>query len=122
MYPTLCLCYLSFRSGGPLMDIVVEEANGRNGFLAERDQEYAAMISYILNLNPEGRQGIRERARSSVDRFSDQNFERGWRQATEALINNDTPVSQKNSNQFLFLVFLLFILFLFLLLRFIRLA
>jgi len=116
------LITIAHRSGGPLMDIVVEEANSRNGFLAERDQEYAAMISYILNLNPEGRQGIRERARSSVDRFSDQNFERGWRQATEALINNDTPVSQKNSNQFLFLVFLLFILFLFLLLRFIRLA
>ena len=53
------------------MDIIVEESNVRNGFLAEQAKEYAAMISYILNLNPEGRQGIRERARSSVDRFSD---------------------------------------------------
>ena len=59
------------------MDIVVEESNVRNGFLAERDKEYAAMISYILNLNPEGRQGIRERARSSVDRFSDRHFDIG---------------------------------------------
>ena len=111
-----------FRSGGPLMDIVVEEANGRNGFLAERDKEYAAMISYILNLNPEGRQGIRERARSSVDRFSDRHFEIGWGQATEALITNDTTVSQKNSSQFIFLVFLLFLAFLFILLKAIRLA
>ena len=61
------------------MDIVVEESNVRNGFLAERDKEYAAMISYILNLNSEGRQGIRERARSSVDQFSDHHFDIGKR-------------------------------------------
>jgi len=115
------LITIAHRSGGPLMDIVVEESNVRNGFLAERDKEYAAMISYILNLNPEGRQGIRERARSSVDRFSDRHFDIGWRQATEALISNDTPTSQER-NTFFFLTFLLFLLFLLFSLRAIRIA
>lgn len=81
------LLTVAHRSGGPLMDIVVEDANVRNGFLAINEREYASMIKYIFNLSPEGRQGIRERARASVDRFSDRDFEIGWRTATESLIN-----------------------------------
>ena len=75
------------RSGGPLMDIVIEDANGRNGFLAVHDKEYAAVISYILGMSPDGRQAIRDRARASVDRFSDHDFEMAWIRATESLIN-----------------------------------
>ena len=81
------LLTIAHRSGGPLMDIVVEETNGRNGFLAGHDKEYAGVISYILGMNPEGRQAIRDRARSSVDRFSDRDFEMGWIRVTESLIN-----------------------------------
>ena len=87
-------CYLfsrkfitAHRSGGPLMDIVIEDANGRNGFLAVHDKEYAAVISYILGMSPDGRQAIRDRARASVDRFSDHDFEMAWIRATESLIN-----------------------------------
>ena len=83
------LLTLAHRSGGPLMDIIVEETNGRNGFLAAHDKEYAAEIAYVLNtLTPEGRNAIRERARSSVDRFSEREFENGWVRATEALIKS----------------------------------
>ena len=65
------------RSGGPLMDIVVEEQvniysswgfflksepphdqGSRNGFLAITAQEYAAHIAYILALSPEGRDQV----------------------------------------------------------------
>ena len=38
----------------------MEETNGRNVFLAGHDKEYAGVISYILGMNPEGRQAIRD--------------------------------------------------------------
>ncbi len=83
------LLTLAHRSGGPLMDIVVEESSGRNGFLAEHEKEYAGAIAYVLNnTTAEGRDAIRERARSSVDRFSEREFESGWIRATEAIINS----------------------------------
>ncbi len=81
------LLTIAHRSGGPLMDIVVEDATVRNGFLAISEKEYASVISYVLNLTPECRRAIRERARSSVDRFSDRDFDIGWRTAVESLIN-----------------------------------
>lgn len=79
------LITLAHRSGGPLMDIIVEEATSRNGFLAIHDKEYAAAIAYILNLTDEGRDAIRDRARSSVKRFSDQEFESAWLRAIAPL-------------------------------------
>lgn len=82
------LLTLAHRSGGPLMDIIVEESNGRNGFLADKDKEYAAAIAFVLNMSPEGRKAIRDRARSSVDRFSQSEFESGWIRATDALVNS----------------------------------
>ena len=69
------------------MDIIVEDATVRNGFLAVHDQEYAAMISFILSMSPEGRKAVRDRGRASVNRFSEAEFESGWIRATEALIN-----------------------------------
>ena len=69
------------------MDIVIEDANVRNGFLAVHDKEYAAMINFILNMSPEGRMAVRERGRASVDRFSEQEFERNWNRVTEPLIS-----------------------------------
>ena len=83
------LLTISHRSGGPLMDIIVEDVNARNGFLAVHDKEYAANIGHILNnLTPEGRQAIRDRARASVDRFSDRNFENGWIRVLEPFIES----------------------------------
>ena len=83
------LLTIAHRSGGPLMDIIVEDANVRNGFLAVHEKEYAANISYILgSLSRDGRQSIRHRARASVDQFSDRDFESGWIRATESLMNH----------------------------------
>ena len=92
------------RSGGPLMDIVVEEQGSRNGFLAITAQEYAAHIAYILTLSPEGRDQVypkhiyeyefhhnytslkvRSRARASTQLFSNAAFEAGWIRATDPL-------------------------------------
>ena len=52
------LMTIAHRSGGPLMDIVVEEQGSRNGFLAITAQEYAAHVAYILALSPEGRDQV----------------------------------------------------------------
>lgn len=46
------LVTLAHRSGGPLMDIVIEDENARNGFLASHDQEYAESIKTIIQMNP----------------------------------------------------------------------
>ena len=47
------LLTIAHRSGGPLMDIVVEDTGARNGFLAITAQEYAAHIAFIINMTEE---------------------------------------------------------------------
>jgi len=81
------LLTIANRSGGPLRDIIIEESGSRNGFLAATAQEYAAHIAFILGMTEKGRDGIRERARSSVDLFSSQKFDSGWTRATETLFS-----------------------------------
>jgi len=79
------LLTVAHRSGGPLRDIIIEETGSRNGFLASSAQEYAAHIAFILGMTDKGREGIRERARSSVNLFSSQKFDSGWTRATDSL-------------------------------------
>ena len=49
------LLTIAHRSGGPLMDIITEEAGARNGFLAVTAQEYAAHVAFIINMTEEVR-------------------------------------------------------------------
>jgi len=79
------LLTIAHRSGGPLMDIIVEDTGARNGFLAITPQEYAAHIAYILNMSEEAREGVRSRAAASTNMFSTSQFERGWVRATDPL-------------------------------------
>jgi alpha-1,2-mannosyltransferase len=79
------LLTVAHRSGGPLLDIIIDETGSRNGFLASSAQEYAAHIAFILGMTDKGREGIRERARSSVNLFSSQKFDSGWTRATDSL-------------------------------------
>merc|ERR1719228_1472159 len=81
------LMTVAHRSGGPLMDIVVEETGATNGFLAASAQEYAAQIAYILSLSEEAREAIRARAGASVNMFSSQQFEFGWLRAIQPLFS-----------------------------------
>jgi len=81
------LMTVAHRSGGPLMDIIVEETGARNGFLAVNAQEYAAHIAYILSMSEESREMIRTRARSSVNMFSSKQFEFGWLRAVQPLFS-----------------------------------
>lgn len=68
---------VAHKSGGPRADIVEESEGSRNGFLASDENEYARALAAIIKMSPQGRNKIREAARSSVDRFSEQEFEKG---------------------------------------------
>lgn len=69
------------------MDIVVETPEmNRTGYLAITEDEYADAILEIMNMSEEAREGLRSRAKSSVSRFSESEFEKGWIRATENLV------------------------------------
>ncbi|KAJ9589442.1 hypothetical protein L9F63_017345 [Diploptera punctata] len=72
------LIMVAHRSGGPLMDIVMESEGSRNGFLAANEAEYAQAIATILKLSPRTKKMIRDAARASVDRFSVEEFDKDF--------------------------------------------
>ncbi|XP_021926373.1 GDP-Man:Man(3)GlcNAc(2)-PP-Dol alpha-1,2-mannosyltransferase isoform X2 [Zootermopsis nevadensis] len=77
------LIMVAHRSGGPLMDIIMESEGSRNGFLAEDETEYAQAIATILKLSSQTRKQIQDAARASVDRFSVEEFEKGFLRAMD---------------------------------------
>lgn len=81
------LIMIAHRSGGPQMDIVIEEEGSRNGFLAADENEFAIAIVKILRMASKERRSIREAARSSVDRFSVKEFEKGFLRSTAPFFN-----------------------------------
>ncbi|BES87779.1 Glycosyl transferases group 1 [Nesidiocoris tenuis] len=81
---------VSNRSGGPKADIIEESEGSRNGFLALDETEYARAISAIIKLGPAARKRIREAARSSVDRFSTEEFEKSFLRTVEPLFLRHT--------------------------------
>jgi len=82
------LVTLAHRSGGPLMDIVTETSEGRTGFLAVHDDEYAESLLEILESSDEFINALRSRAKDSVQRFSEKEFEISWLRATETVVNS----------------------------------
>lgn len=77
------LIMVAHRSGGPKMDIIEESEGSRNGYLATYETEYAMAIATIIQLPESTRNKIREAARSSVDRFSVEEFDKGFLRAVE---------------------------------------
>ena len=77
---------LAHKSGGPKLDIVVPFEGGQTGFLADDEDSYAEAIERILALPPSSRLEIRRKARQSVARFSDQEFEACFLAAMEPLM------------------------------------
>jgi len=66
----IILC--AHNSGGPKMDIVT---HGKTGYLATDAQEYAQVFLHILSNSDEDKlESIRNAARASVTRFSQENF------------------------------------------------
>ncbi|XP_051843343.1 GDP-Man:Man(3)GlcNAc(2)-PP-Dol alpha-1,2-mannosyltransferase [Antechinus flavipes] len=77
---------LAHNSGGPMLDIVIPYEDNITGFLAENEEDYAEKMAYILSLSPEKRLQIRENARQSVSRFSDEEFEVSFLSVIEKLL------------------------------------
>jgi len=78
---------IAHRSGGPKADIIEESEGSRNGFLASDEVEYAQTIARIIKMSPSSRTKIREAARSSVDRFSVEEFEKGFLRTVEPFLS-----------------------------------
>ncbi|XP_014675893.1 PREDICTED: GDP-Man:Man(3)GlcNAc(2)-PP-Dol alpha-1,2-mannosyltransferase-like [Priapulus caudatus] len=66
---------LAHDSGGPKLDIVVEHDGKRTGFLADSEASFADAMKTIFALSPGERFAVRENARRSSMRFSEDVFE-----------------------------------------------
>ncbi|KAI1948012.1 asparagine-linked glycosylation protein [Ophidiomyces ophidiicola] len=74
-------------SGGPKMDIVVDlEDGGTTGFRATTEEEYAAAFEAALALPEEEKVAMRKRARTSAQRFTEEEFGRKWVDEMEKLV------------------------------------
>eukprot|EP00057_Strongylocentrotus_purpuratus_P032333 XP_787277.1 PREDICTED: GDP-Man:Man(3)GlcNAc(2)-PP-Dol alpha-1,2-mannosyltransferase isoform X2 [Strongylocentrotus purpuratus] len=78
---------VAHNSGGPRMDIVVPHQDQPTGFLADTEEGYADTMLKILRMTSEERMKIRLAARSSVDRFSEKEFEKSFLAASEKLFD-----------------------------------
>ncbi|XP_014467739.1 PREDICTED: GDP-Man:Man(3)GlcNAc(2)-PP-Dol alpha-1,2-mannosyltransferase isoform X2 [Dinoponera quadriceps] len=77
------LIMVAHASGGPSTDIIETHTGSTNGFLAETEEEYGRTLGYIIYMNQNDRDAIRVAARSSVSRFSCENFEEEFLRAIE---------------------------------------
>ncbi|KAI8116866.1 GDP-Man:Man(3)GlcNAc(2)-PP-Dol alpha-1,2-mannosyltransferase isoform X1 [Lucilia cuprina] len=75
------------KSGGPLLDIIETSEGSQNGFLATDAIEYANCILAIIYNTKEDNDRIRQAARSSVERFSEKEFEINFLRAIIPLFN-----------------------------------
>eukprot|EP00697_Spironema_sp_BW2_P003574 gnl/Spiro4/14761_TR7953_c0_g1_i1.p1 gnl/Spiro4/14761_TR7953_c0_g1~~gnl/Spiro4/14761_TR7953_c0_g1_i1.p1 ORF type:complete len:477 (-),score=116.46 gnl/Spiro4/14761_TR7953_c0_g1_i1:33-1412(-) len=68
---------VAHRSGGPLHDIIGN--TGTKGFLAEEEEDYAAVVFRALTMSPESRRRIQLAAREAVSgQYSDEVFQRNF--------------------------------------------
>ena len=73
-------------SGGPKEDIVVEFDGGPTGFHASTPTEYAAAFAEALSLSRAETMSMRQRARASAKRFTEEAFAGRWEKHMEKLI------------------------------------
>ncbi|KAK6645404.1 hypothetical protein RUM43_001681 [Polyplax serrata] len=82
------LLTIAHRSGGPKTDIIIESEGSRNGFLAASDDEYAQAMASIIRMPAKQRERVILAARSSVDRFSVEQFEKQFMRALEPFLKD----------------------------------
>ncbi|KAK6518944.1 asparagine-linked glycosylation protein [Arthrobotrys megalospora] len=73
-------------SGGPKLDIVVDIDGERTGYHATTAEEYAEGFKQALSLSVTDTVAMRERARKSSFRFSEEIFEEQWNKIMDALL------------------------------------
>ncbi|KAM7357389.1 ALG11 alpha-1,2-mannosyltransferase [Cochliomyia hominivorax] len=80
---------IAHKSGGPLLDIIETSEGSQNGYLAIDAIEYANCILSIIFNSKETNDRIRNAARSSVERFSEKEFETNFLRAIIPLFNKN---------------------------------
>lgn len=69
------------------MDIIETSEGSQTGYLAVDAYDYARCIATILYNGREYNNKIRQAARASVDRFSEQEFENGFLRAISPILD-----------------------------------
>ena len=77
---------LAHDSGGPKLDIVVQHGNKPTGFLASDVDSYAEAMKNIFGMSSSERFDMRENARDSISRFSEDEFETVFLMLCEPLL------------------------------------
>ncbi|KAJ8679055.1 hypothetical protein QAD02_014842 [Eretmocerus hayati] len=80
------LIMVAHASGGPKADIIETQSGSQNGFLATKAEEYAQIIAYIIKMTPREKDMMRNAARSSVQRFSNEHFVKEFTRTLEPLL------------------------------------
>ncbi|XP_037034204.1 GDP-Man:Man(3)GlcNAc(2)-PP-Dol alpha-1,2-mannosyltransferase-like [Bradysia coprophila] len=75
------------RSGGPMMDIIETSEDSRTGYLAVGAIDYANCIEKILYSTKEENETIRNAARASCDRFTEEEFQSNFLRAVTPLFD-----------------------------------
>lgn len=70
------LLTIAHDSGGPKSDIVLEVGRGGTGFLATTAEEYAEAMHKALTLDAKEAEAMRQNAKESATRFSDEAFDK----------------------------------------------
>ncbi|XP_011493959.1 PREDICTED: GDP-Man:Man(3)GlcNAc(2)-PP-Dol alpha-1,2-mannosyltransferase isoform X1 [Ceratosolen solmsi marchali] len=83
------LIMVAHASGGPKADIIETQTGSRNGFLANEAEEYAQIIACIIKMTTNEKDIIRNAARSSVNRFSTEHFEKEFIRTLEPLFRSE---------------------------------
>ncbi|CAD6565058.1 MAG: asparagine-linked glycosylation protein [Cyphobasidiales sp. Tagirdzhanova-0007] len=74
-------------SGGPLLDIVIEQGDLATGFHATTPEDYGRQLGCILSMSPEEALEMRKRARvHAVAHFSEAAFDKEWKEAWRLLV------------------------------------
>ncbi|KAJ5678701.1 Glycosyl transferase family 1 [Penicillium macrosclerotiorum] len=85
-YQAAGLICVTHDSGGPREDIVVDLGDGATGFRAETEEQFAAAFEAALALPEPEKVAMRQRARRSARRFTEEEFSRKWLDQVQKLV------------------------------------
>ncbi|KAJ5625924.1 CAZyme family GT4 [Penicillium lagena] len=86
-YQAAGLICVTHNSGGPREDIVVDLGDGATGFHAETEEQFAAAYEAALSLPQSEKVAMRQRARRSARRFTEEEFSRKWLNQMQKLVD-----------------------------------
>ncbi|KAJ5172213.1 Glycosyl transferase family 1 [Penicillium capsulatum] len=85
-YQAAGLICVTHDSGGPREDIVIDLGDGATGFRAETEEQFAAAFEAALALPIAEKVAMRQRARRSARRFTEEEFLRKWLVQVQKLV------------------------------------